>query len=87
MSFAIEKHRVEGVKINSIHYLAKIENVPRGHSHYTLVISQYEQNNTIDYTLGVRGCGESEEMCAMHCALLGLLSLDLTSTQNGMNLV
>ncbi|XP_065178914.1 calpain-7-like [Sycon ciliatum] len=45
--------RVQGVKINSIHYLAKIENVPRGRSHYMLVISQYEQTNNIDYTLEV----------------------------------
>lgn len=40
----------DGVRINSPHYLCKlVESKPT--DPYTLVISQYEKNNTIHYTL------------------------------------
>ncbi|CAC5410761.1 CAPN7 [Mytilus coruscus] len=42
----------DGVRINSPHYLCKMVE-PKGISKYTLVISQYEKNNTISYTLRV----------------------------------
>lgn len=41
----------DGVKINSPHYLCKLEEV--GSQVFTLVISQYEKTNTIHYTLRV----------------------------------
>ncbi|XP_005103688.1 calpain-7 [Aplysia californica] len=42
----------DGVRINSPHYLCKlVEN--NSHEPYTLVISQYEKNNTTHYTLRV----------------------------------
>lgn len=42
----------EGTKINSPFYLVQLE-VPVGLSTYTVVVSQYEKNNTIDYTIKV----------------------------------
>ena len=42
----------DGVRINSPHYLCKMVE-PKGISKYTLVISQYEKNNTISYTLRI----------------------------------
>ncbi|ESP01924.1 hypothetical protein LOTGIDRAFT_138889 [Lottia gigantea] len=47
----------DGVKINSPHYLCKLVE-PKGTSLYTLVISQYEKNNTIRYTLRVYSTAE-----------------------------
>ena len=42
----------DGVRINSPHYLVKMVEEP-GTQTYTLVVSQYEKNNTIRYTLRV----------------------------------
>ena len=42
----------DGVRINSPHYLCKMVE-PKGISKYSLVISQYEKNNTISYTLRI----------------------------------
>ncbi|KAK7109473.1 calpain-7-like [Littorina saxatilis] len=42
----------DGVRINSPHYLCKMVE-PKPSEPYTLVISQYEKNNTIHYTLRV----------------------------------
>lgn len=42
----------EGIKINAPHYLAKI-NIPKGISHYTLIVAQLEAQSKIEYTLKV----------------------------------
>lgn len=42
----------DGVRINTPHYLCKMVE-EKGTRQYTLVISQYEKNNTIHYTLRV----------------------------------
>src|SRR6218665_28400 len=47
---------IDGVRINSPHYLCKMVNT--GSNVYTLVISQYEKNNTIHYTLRVYATSE-----------------------------
>lgn len=44
---------VQGVKINTPHYLAKLEQVPQGTSTYTVIVSQLESLTTIYYTLRV----------------------------------
>ncbi|GAB1598086.1 calpain-7-like [Argonauta hians] len=41
---------IDGVRINSPHYLCKI-NGEKGPQTYTLIVSQYEKNNSIYYTL------------------------------------
>ncbi|XP_064402282.1 calpain-7-like isoform X2 [Halichondria panicea] len=51
--FYPEKFHVTGIKINTPHYLAKLENVPRGASSYTVIVSQLESLSTIYYTLRV----------------------------------
>ncbi|XP_062509577.1 calpain-7-like [Corticium candelabrum] len=42
-----------GTKINSPHYLVKLNKVPLGTASYTLVVSQFEMLHTIYYTLKV----------------------------------
>lgn len=43
---------IDGIRINSPHYLCKlVDNSPSPSSCYTLVVSQYEKNTTIHYTI------------------------------------
>jgi len=44
---------IDGVRINSPHYLCKILQSSAGTHRYTLVVSQYEKCNTINYSLRV----------------------------------
>ncbi|XP_020286163.1 calpain-7-like [Pseudomyrmex gracilis] len=46
---------IDGVRINSPHYLCKIRLSEQSDPKYNLVISQYEKTNTIYYTLRVYG--------------------------------
>ncbi|KAM4567400.1 calpain-7 [Fundulus diaphanus] len=47
---------IDGIRINSPHYLTKIRLTSAGTHTFTLVVSQYEKQNTINYTLRVY-CG------------------------------
>lgn len=48
---------IDGIRINSPHYLTKIKLTSSGSHTFTLVVSQYEKQNTINYTLRVySGC-------------------------------
>uniref|UniRef100_A0A8D3E1C6 Calpain 7 n=1 Tax=Scophthalmus maximus TaxID=52904 RepID=A0A8D3E1C6_SCOMX len=48
---------IDGIRINSPHYLTKIRLTSAGTHTFTLVVSQYEKQNTINYTLRVyTGC-------------------------------
>ncbi|XP_039593575.1 calpain-7 [Polypterus senegalus] len=48
---------IDGVRINSPHYLTKMKLTAAGTQTFTLVVSQYEKQNTIHYTLRVySGC-------------------------------
>ncbi|KAL5496731.1 hypothetical protein EMCRGX_G013080 [Ephydatia muelleri] len=48
-----EQFFVQGIKINTPHYLAKLENLPKGGSSYTVIVSQLESLSTIYFTLSV----------------------------------
>uniref|UniRef100_A0A671VV75 Calpain 7 n=1 Tax=Sparus aurata TaxID=8175 RepID=A0A671VV75_SPAAU len=45
---------IDGIRINSPHYLTKMRLTSAGTHTFTLVVSQYEKQNTINYTLRVR---------------------------------
>ncbi|KAM4600546.1 calpain-7 isoform 1-T1 [Polymixia lowei] len=48
---------IDGIRINSPHYLTKVRLTSAGTHTFTLVVSQYEKQNTINYTLRVySGC-------------------------------
>lgn len=47
---------IDGIRINSPHYLTKIRLNSAGSHTFTLVVSQYEKQNTINYTLRVSCC-------------------------------
>ncbi|XP_056141890.1 calpain-7 isoform X2 [Lampris incognitus] len=48
---------IDGIRINSPHYLTKMKLTSAGTHTFTLVVSQYEKQNTINYTLRVySGC-------------------------------
>uniref|UniRef100_A0A8C2X587 Calpain 7 n=1 Tax=Cyclopterus lumpus TaxID=8103 RepID=A0A8C2X587_CYCLU len=48
---------IDGIRINSPHYLTKMKLTSAGAHTFTLVVSQYEKQNTINYTLRVySGC-------------------------------
>ncbi|KAM6935619.1 LOW QUALITY PROTEIN: calpain-7 [Lycodopsis pacificus] len=48
---------IDGIRINSPHYLTKMRLTSAGPHTFTLVVSQYEKQNTINYTLRVySGC-------------------------------
>lgn len=49
---------IDGVRINSPHYLCKIKLDTQSETRYTLVVSQYEKTNTIYYTLRAYGSCE-----------------------------
>lgn len=44
---------IDGIRINSPHYLTKIKLTTPGTHTFTLVVSQYEKQNTIHYTVRV----------------------------------
>ncbi|KAK7886959.1 hypothetical protein WMY93_026580 [Mugilogobius chulae] len=46
---------IDGIRINSPHYLTKIKLTSSGTHTFTLVVSQYEKQNTINYTLRING--------------------------------
>ena len=50
---------LEGTKINSPFYLAKL-NTPKGTNKFTLIVSQYQKTTTIHYTLKVCAQGWSK---------------------------
>lgn len=53
LSACTGKFMIQGVKINTPLYLAKIEGVTKGTSTYTIIVSQLESLSTIHYTLKV----------------------------------
>ena len=54
--FYTDKFVVQGVKINTPHYLAKLPKLSKGTSTYTVIVSQLDSLSTIYYTLRVRSC-------------------------------
>lgn len=53
---------IDGIRINSPHYLTKIRLTNAGSHTFTLVVSQYEKQNTINYTLRVGGPAPSHAL-------------------------
>ncbi|XP_065834717.1 calpain-7-like [Oscarella lobularis] len=51
--YFLENPEHQGTKINSPHYLVKLNKIPMGLTHYTLVVAQFEMVHTIHYTLTV----------------------------------
>ena len=49
-----DKFVVQGIKINTPHYLAKLPKISKGTSTYTVIVSQLDSLSTIYYTLRVR---------------------------------
>lgn len=64
-----DKFIVQGVKINTPHYLAKLPTVSKGTSTYTVIVSQLDSLSTIHYTLRVRNCSFLMDMYADVCIL------------------
>lgn len=56
----IDKFLHQGIKINTPHYLAKLQNIAKGTSTYTVIVSQLESLSSIYYTLRVRKLTWSE---------------------------
>ena len=54
--FYTDKFVVQGIKINTPHYLAKLPKLSKGTSTYTIVVSQLDSLSTIYYTLRVSAC-------------------------------
>uniref|UniRef100_A0A4W6DPY2 Calpain 7 n=1 Tax=Lates calcarifer TaxID=8187 RepID=A0A4W6DPY2_LATCA len=59
---------IDGIRINSPHYLTKVRLTSAGTHTFTLVVSQYEKQNTINYTLRVYS-GYVHHVC-MWCTLM-----------------
>ncbi|ELV09800.1 Calpain-7 [Tupaia chinensis] len=57
---------IDGIRINSPHYLTKMKLTTPGTHTFTLVVSQYEKQNTIHYTVRINGkwSGQSAGGCA-----------------------
>ena len=53
LQILVDKFLIQGVKINTPHYLAKIEGITKGTSTYAVIVSQLESLSTIYYTLRV----------------------------------
>lgn len=62
-----EKFLVQGIKINTPHYLAKLENVLPGVSSYTIIVSQLESLSTIYYSLRVGSPLTCPPLAVPHC--------------------
>lgn len=55
---------IDGIRINSPHYLTKIKLTTPGTHTFTLVVSQYEKQNTIHYTVRVRNSPTMNQPCS-----------------------
>ena len=64
-----ERFLVQGVKINTPHYLAKLPKVLRGTSTYTVIVSQLDSLSSIYYTLRVRNC-QCESFVELLCYVI-----------------
>jgi calpain-7 len=73
---------IDGIKINSPHYLCKIRLDPAQPRKYTLVVSQYEKSTTIFYTLRAY-CREPFELKSLD--IDWLTNLQITGEWNSSN--